>query len=97
MPRFFVLSPDDLVVKKERELNQPRDNVLFEIGLFMGSLGAKNVWLVVSRKDKLALPSDFDGLNPITWEMQKSGNLRASIGEACTEIKQLLTKQPLKH
>ncbi|MBT3010110.1 MAG: nucleotide-binding protein [Candidatus Thiodiazotropha sp. (ex Lucina aurantia)] len=93
----FVLSPDDLVVKKERELNQPRDNVLFEIGLFMGSLGAKNVWLVVSRKDKLALPSDFDGLNPITWEMQKSGNLRASIGEACTEIKQLLTKQPLEH
>ncbi|MCW4331776.1 MAG: nucleotide-binding protein [Candidatus Thiodiazotropha endolucinida] len=93
----FVLSPDDLVVKKERELNQPRDNVLFEIGLFMGSLGAKNVWLVVSRKDKLALPSDFNGLNPITWEMQKSGNLRASIGEACTEIKQLLTKQPLEH
>ncbi|MEW8215571.1 MAG: TIR domain-containing protein, partial [Candidatus Thiodiazotropha endolucinida] len=34
----FVLSPDDLVVKKERELNQPRDNILFEIGLFMGSL-----------------------------------------------------------
>ncbi|MES9827848.1 MAG: TIR domain-containing protein [Candidatus Thiodiazotropha sp.] len=37
----FLLSPDDLMVKKERELNQPRDNVLFEIGLLWEALAQR--------------------------------------------------------
>jgi predicted nucleotide-binding protein len=34
----LVLTPDDLVTKREREGSQPRDNVLFELGLFMGKV-----------------------------------------------------------
>ncbi|MBU1438359.1 MAG: nucleotide-binding protein [Gammaproteobacteria bacterium] len=86
----FVISPDDFVSKLAEEIKQPRDNILFEIGLFMGVLGANKVWLVVSRSEKLSLPSDFQGLCLITWQMQRSGNLNASLGEACTEIKNLL-------
>lgn len=43
LPRFdfaiVVLTPDDMVVSREQAFNCPRDNVMFELGLFMGRLG----------------------------------------------------------
>src|SRR5437868_2774256 len=35
----LVLTPDDLTESKGTTMNSPRDNVLFELGLFMGRLG----------------------------------------------------------
>src|SRR6185369_10594120 len=35
----LVLSPDDLVIKRGKAADAPRDNVLFELGLFMGGIG----------------------------------------------------------
>ncbi len=88
----FPLSPDDLVLTRGDSISQPRDNVLFEIGLFMGVLGSDKVFLVVNSKDKPKMPSDFDGLTTINWLPHKSGNLKAALGSACTEIKQLIRK-----
>jgi predicted nucleotide-binding protein len=40
LPRFdfalLVLTPDDLLESRAAEMFSPRDNVLFELGLFMG-------------------------------------------------------------
>src|SRR3712207_5648956 len=36
---ILVLTPDDMVHKQSSARNSPRDNVLFELGLFMGALG----------------------------------------------------------
>jgi predicted nucleotide-binding protein len=35
----LVLTPDDLVESRHHASQSPRDNVLFECGLFMGKLG----------------------------------------------------------
>lgn len=37
---ILVLTPDDIVQSRSKELAGPRDNVIFELGLFMGNLGA---------------------------------------------------------
>jgi predicted nucleotide-binding protein len=34
----LALTADDLVISREQESSAPRDNVLFELGLFMGGL-----------------------------------------------------------
>ena len=34
----LVLTPDDVTTKRGATGNTPRDNVLFELGLFMGAL-----------------------------------------------------------
>ena len=53
----LVLTPDDLVQNEKRETkgNAPRDNVLFELGLFMGSLGPKRTFIVYDRTENLKL------------------------------------------
>ena len=35
----LVLTPDDLLTSRETTTFGPRDNVIFELGLFMGALG----------------------------------------------------------
>ena len=35
----LVLSPDDTVVSRGTTTDAPRDNIIFELGLFMGVLG----------------------------------------------------------
>ena len=36
----LVLTPDDLLLNREMEVMGPRDNVIFELGLFMGNWDA---------------------------------------------------------
>jgi hypothetical protein len=60
---IVLLTEDDVLVKKETEHLSPRDNCIFELGLFTGALGPdpERVFLITSTK-KGALPSDVDGI-----------------------------------
>ena len=50
---IFILSPDDVTKSRLVEETSPRDNVVFESGLFMGILGRERVFLVAPRKLQL--------------------------------------------
>ncbi|WP_233423640.1 nucleotide-binding protein [Vibrio metoecus] len=38
---IFIFSPDDLTIMRSREKYVVRDNVVFELGLFIGAIGEK--------------------------------------------------------
>ena len=42
----FIISPDDTVISRDAENLAPRDNVIFELGLFMGVLNRQRVFLI---------------------------------------------------
>lgn len=52
---------DDKVMFRGKEMMQPRDNVLFELGLFTGRLGSSKCAFLIEKEVKL--PSDFNGLS----------------------------------
>ena len=52
---------DDKVIFKGKEVMQPRDNVLFELGLFTGRLGISKCAFLIDKEIKLL--SDFSGLS----------------------------------
>lgn len=82
----LVLTPDDVVTKREKEKNAPRDNVLFELGLFMGALGRERTYIVHPRVP-IDLPTDLAGVTPATYEPNRAdGNLHSAIGPAATRI-----------
>lgn len=84
----LVLTADDLVISRESSSSAPRDNVLFELGLFMGSLGRKRTFILYDRTAGLKLPSDLAGVTPATFERHNSGNLRSALGAAATRIEE---------
>ena len=51
---------DDRVIFRGKEVMQPRDNVLFELGLFTGRLGTAKCAFLIDKEVKLL--SDFNGL-----------------------------------
>lgn len=64
---IFCLTGDDEVTSRGGTASVPRDNVLFEIGLFVGRLGHERVLLLRPRGVALKLPSDLDGLGAIEF------------------------------
>jgi predicted nucleotide-binding protein len=80
----MVLSPDDLVESRSQSSASPRDNVIFELGLFMGRLGRSRVFIVHEENADLKLPSDLAGISLLQY--RKRENLSAALSPACTPI-----------
>jgi len=60
---LFVFSPDDLVTIRSQQHVVVRDNVLFELGLFIGALGKDRCFIVKPRNVELHLPTDLLGVS----------------------------------
>ena len=95
LPRFdfaaVVLTPDDLVTSREMATLGPRDNALFELGLFMGSLGRQRTFTICPRGDGVKIPSDLSGLitAPYDWP-RADGSHKAAVGPACDSIREMV-------
>lgn len=65
---LFVFGPDDKIASRYQEHAAPRDNVIFEMGLFLGRLGRDRVFMVKDHDVDLKIPTDLVGLRPITYK-----------------------------
>lgn len=92
----LVVRADDMVSSRERTQPAPRDNVLFELGLFVGVLGRKRTFVVYDRAADAKLPSDLAGVTIASYQLHSSGNLQASLGAACTQIKAAISELDLR-
>jgi CRP/FNR family transcriptional regulator, cyclic AMP receptor protein len=81
----LVIGPDDRILSRGVESEGPRDNVLLELGLFMGALGRNRTFLVVPRDIDVKIPSDVLGLNPVKVSLS-SGSLADNVIPACGEL-----------
>jgi hypothetical protein len=89
----FVLAPDDIAVIRGSKRRVARDNVIFELGLFIGALGRKRSFIVVPSGSGLHLPTDLLGLMPVEYESARADrNWQAALGPACTAIKNALAE-----
>ena len=82
----MVLSPDDMNESRGQTYASPRDNVLFELGLFMARIGPKRVFIVHEENANLKLPSDLAGIGMLLYRKRDDKNLAAAVSPACTLI-----------
>jgi Predicted nucleotide-binding protein containing TIR-like domain len=92
----LVLTRDDLILSRDQTAAAPRDNVLFELGLFMGGLGRLRTFIVYDRTADLKLPSDLAGVTPATFEPHSSGDLGSALGAAATRIEEGIDRLGLR-
>ena len=86
---IFVVAPDDLLTKQNGTMAAPRDNVVFEIGFFMGAVGSRKTCLVRPEGCDMHLPSDLNGLTIETYRDRSDGNLEAALGKVCTRLEEV--------
>lgn len=88
----FVFNADDVLMMRGKEFQVTRDNVVFELGLFVGHLGVDRCFFVQARGlDALHLPTDLLGLTALTFNPQRSdGNVVAALGTACNQIRRAM-------
>ena len=95
---FGVAAVMDEDVKRRRneQRSSPRDNVIFEIGLFMGLLGQERTIIVSPRNIDLKMPSDLLGLNPLSFSPPTASTdvrqLATALGPFCTQLKTLFNR-----
>lgn len=69
-----------------------RDNIIFELGLFVGRLGRKRSFVVMPKGiEGLHLPSDLVGLNMATFAIPTGvRRLVAALGPACNKVRRAI-------
>jgi predicted nucleotide-binding protein len=84
-----VAQPDDITDSRGERRATPRDNVIFELGFFMGRLGRHRALLVEPRGEEIRLPSDLAGINTITYRYD-AGDLPRSLATACNRLREII-------
>ena len=93
----MVWAPDDVTDSKGQSLASPRDNVIFESGLFMGMLGLDHVFVVQDQECPTKIPSDFAGITLATYDGTRiAEEPQAAVRSACSLIEAEMSKAPLK-
>lgn len=91
---IFVFSPDDETKMRGNVSDTVRDNVIFELGLFIGKLGKRRCFIVMPDNVELHIPTDLVGVTPAKYSGDRDKTeMAASLGPACHEIRQAMKLQ----
>jgi predicted nucleotide-binding protein len=84
-----VAQPDDVTTSRGNASAVPRDNVIFELGMFIGRIGRHRSFLVEPRGEEIRLPTDLSGITALSYRYDPS-ELAASLGPACNRIRAII-------
>ena len=85
-----IAQPDDTTTSRGIENKTARDNVIFELGLFMGKLGRRRTILFQPAGQELKLPSDLQGLTAASYKVGITEDIQALLATSCNQIRKLV-------
>jgi len=85
-----IAEPDDISESRGHRAPTVRDNVLFELGLFMGRLTRYRTILVHPRIKELKLPSDLQGLTLIPYDTGDEATVVSRIAPVCDKVREVV-------
>jgi len=91
---LFILGADDLIRIRGTEMPTARDNVIFELGLFIGRLGRDRTFILMPKRSAdFHLPRDLLGVSTATFEPpSRPDRIQAALGPACHDIRLAIRK-----
>lgn len=87
-----IAHADDLTQSRGKDWPSPRDNVIFELGLFMGRLGRARAILMEPREQGVKLPSDLAGITTIPYRYESGVDVAAILAPACNALRDYILR-----
>lgn len=87
-----IAQADDITQSRGETRPSPRDNVLFEVGLFIGRLGRLRSFLLEPASQDVRLPSDLSGITTIPYQPGLDAELLSLLGPACNQLRRLFNE-----
>jgi len=89
---LFVFAPDDLTEIRGHATSTTRDNIIFELGLFIGRLGRERTFIIMPKDSvDLHVPSDLLGINTATFATPENPKLPvAAMGAGCNKVRRAI-------
>jgi predicted nucleotide-binding protein len=87
----LVAGPDDQVISRGSTSDTPRDNVIFELGLFMGALSRSRTFMLVPKGSTVKIPTDLLGLTCLRFDSHHA-TPSAAVSQVADELAAIITK-----
>lgn len=91
---IFVFSPDDIIKIRDQQHLTVRDNVLFELRIFVGRLGIERNFIFRPKTiTDFRLPTDLLGITLLSFDPDREDkNLKAAVGPAVSDLRNVINK-----
>ncbi len=86
---IFVFSPDDKIFSRGSISIIPRDNVIFEYGMFLGRHSRKRAFFIMPRGTDIKIMTDVLGITCLYYD-PSNPNITSAVSDACEQIRDLL-------
>jgi hypothetical protein len=84
---LFVFAHDDKLLIRKSKQTTPRDNVLFELGMFLGALGRERCFFMLpSDSSNLRVATDLAGITAATYGRLNAVSYRDAVRPACEQV-----------
>lgn len=88
----LVLGAEDTVYSRDEKSVASRDNVVFELGLFMGALGRGRTFAIIPEKTDLKIPTDLLGVTMLPYRVGAPRDMPALMGPICNELRKQIAE-----
>ena len=91
---ILVFTPDDDIITRDEAKKSARDNVIFELGLAFGRLGARRSFVII--EEKVNIPSDLAGLQLLKFNSNHDTDpekIASAVKPCCDTLRDIITKQ----
>jgi hypothetical protein len=90
----MILGEEDIAIMRGTKKMITRDNVIFEMGLFLGRLGKDRVFILYEHSHMPDLPSDLLGITFLDFDLtsRSDKNYKAALAPASLVMREYITK-----
>lgn len=89
---IFVFNPDDKIFSRGQRLSIPRDNVIFEYGMFLGKHTRRKAFFIVPRGMDIKIMTDMLGITCLDYD-PTNNNLQSAVSDACDQIRDIIHRR----
>lgn len=88
----LVLAADDVTISRGKRKAAPRDNTIFELGLFMGALSRDRTYIVAPKPLDIKIPTDLFGISLLTYKKKRGQTIGRALQPVTRELARLIRK-----